>query len=337
MQTSIPIAKQSFVFASKRKKNSPSEDILLQNELSSLPEKLTNIGELIQSSTSTGSGNFTELAHAINNLKEVLTEKLDTIISLLKTRKNVPTTSESSQRNQQANDTIDQLRNLKNARNSSVYKLSYNKTHCEIYSNGLNEHPTLVPKKLHEVINNRDSQDIQELKNRRTIRKVEDEIEMLRYHASIHESKVYSIDKKAEEILNIISNPEEKTRTSYKWRQLITMGQETIENKWKEKKIFLQSDKHMIALGTKLRPQMYRNEHNTQKQFYNRGWPSQDTNSKNCWATTQSPLKLQRDNKPIHSTNAQDVDMDGDWTFVTHQKNLRHLERSPRLHQQHRK
>lgn len=322
MQTNIPIAKQPFIVASKRKKNSPPEETVLQHEISSLPQKLSDISEMIQSSANFDDGKIMDLTHAIDNLTKVLSEKLDTIIDLLKTSKSLPSANYKNVTNHQPIGTLEKLRDLKNARNSSVYKLSYNKTHCEVYSSGLIQNPTLVPKKLHEPIGIRDSYEIQELKNKRTVRKIEDEIELLRYHSKIHDSKIASIDKKAEEVINNILNAEERNRTTQKWRQLISLSQETIEKKWIEKKIFLQSDKHMIALGTKRRMSHHHNE------------PGLITNLQDHRTIARAPINLWQRNTTTHSVNAQDVDMESDWTVVQNQKNSRRFQGSTRLNQQ---
>lgn len=324
MHTGIPIAKEPFSTALKRKKDSSkdssTDDQLFQQDLLTLPQKLSNIEDLIQSNRLCDNEKFNDLLSAVSNLTKVVSEKLDTIISLLKT----PTKSYSDNivtKTVPDNSTVlEKLRDLKNARNSSAYKLSYNNSHKEIYSSGLAQTPQLVPRKLHEIINSRDSEEMQRLKKRRTIRKVEDEIETLSYHAKIHESKIMSIDVKANNLLNTIQNDEERSRISKKWRQLITFGQEAIEIKWKQKRIFLQSDKHLIALGNKYR--------DTGFSFASNGLP-------------QTKDRVIQDNHAIYyqpsqqssSATPQDVDMDAEWTEVRNSKNGRRQQRSPRLNQ----
>lgn len=331
MQTNIPIAKQPFTTASKRKKDScSSDDQFLLQELSSLPQKLSNIESLIKTDCSCNTETSNKLIVAVDNLSKLISDKLDTIILLLSKPSKVTNECLTSIPKQQTNTVLEKLRDLKNARSSSVYKLSYNNTHREIYSNGLLQTPQLVPRKLHEIVNFRDNNDVQELKKKRTVRRVEDEIETLSYHAKIHESKIASIDMKANDILKNISDCDERTRVSCKWRQLVSFGQESIENKWEQKRIFLQSDKHLIALGSK---QL------ATSSFYSNESPQQRNHHSQF--ISNEPLKLPRQHyetqsREEHATlTPQDVDMDSGWTTVQHSKNWQRQQRSPRLNQQH--
>lgn len=332
MQTNIPIAKQPFIVASKRKKNSPPEETILQQDICLLPQKLNDISEMIQSNSTFDNEKITNLTQAIDNLASVLTNKLDTIIDLLKSRQPTPLASSTTAVNLQPIGTLEKLRDLKNARNSSVYKLSYNKTHSEVYTNGLKQNPILVPKKLCETIGVRDPGEMQDIKNKRTIRKVEDEIEMLQYHSKIHESKIASMDKKAEELINNISNVEEKNRTYQKWRQLISLGQENIEKKWSQKKIFLQSDKHIIALGTRHRVQQHYDEHNKPRQSFNDFSSNLLANQSYSRVASETTSNVQHCRTSCMD-NLPDVDMESEWTVVQNPKNSQRLQGSPRLNQ----
>lgn len=331
MQTSIPVAKQPFATASKRKKDSSHDDQFLQQELLSLPEKLADIESLIQTNRDSNDESFNELISAVNNLTKVVSEKLDTIILLLKSPNKNTSVKDATVTSPQTNTVLEKLRDLKNARNSSVYKLSYNNTHKDIYSNGLLQNPQLVPRKLHETINARDSDEMLQLKKKRTVRKIEDELETLSYHAKIHESKIISIDSKAHELLENISNLEERNRVANKWRHLVAFGQEAIEKKWQAKRVFLLSDKHLIALGNKQREtSSFFNSNSRQRSLCR-------YNQENCdksWKTTVQPSSHQNQME-ASSFSQQDVDMDSEWTVVRNSKNSLHQQRSPRLHQQH--
>lgn len=335
MQTNIPIAKQPFAIGSKRKKDSSCEEQVLQLELSSLPQKLNDIGNMMQTVATLDNNTATDLTNAINSLAKVLNDKLDTIISLLQTgrekNKNVDEISFNAR-----NTTLEKLRDLKNARSSSVYKLSYNKTHSEVYSNGLTQTPKLVPKKLHEFIHFRDTEDMEELKKKRTVRRIEDEIENLRYHSKIHENKILSIDKKANEILDNILPVEERSRMASKWRQLTSIGQETIERKWKHKQIFLQSDQHMTTLGTKHRQQNSFANGTTGEQTISRDKHCSSTAPLNCWTKPLQPNFSQQREQSTDTYSPGDIEMESPWTLVRNpQKNFQRQQRSPRLNQQH--
>lgn len=319
MQTNIPISKQPF--AVKRKKESNSEDSTLLQELTSLPEKLASATNGIQTSLLSNCDRTNELTTAINNLSQMLSQKLDKIIELLTTPKPLPNVDCPKIPNAETSKIVENLCVLKNARNSSVYKLNYNVTHSEVYQAGLSTTPVLIPKKLHEAINNNEAEELKNLKMKRSVRKVEDEIERLSYHSKVQESKIASIDKKARNLLASIESPEERKQVTKKYEHLISLAQESIENKWAKKRQFLQSHEHLIALGIK---------HNSKSQaFESTRTPVESSAQRQYHLLRESNSQYTRAAAPVSS---HDVDMDeSEWTHVTYQKNRDFPKRSPRL------
>lgn len=206
----------------------------------------------------TSMAQFTEqisnnLCSAITTLTNTMNEKFDKIISLLENTSN--STQNAMEVPVPQTNSIDsaamlsELRNLKNARNESLFKLAHNITHAQVYSNGLEQTPQLVPKKLHEPVLHTDSDELKEMKNRRTLRNVEDEIEKLNYHKKIQQNKIAVIDAKAKTVIQSITDTSAQAHILANWNAITKRGEESIENKMQKKRQFLEGDNHMVELG----------------------------------------------------------------------------------------
>ena len=161
-----------------------------------------------------------------------LSAKLDRIICLLESNngyaQNIGNTTYSqavqkniSSINHENNSSLmDKLRDLKNARGDSIWKREYNKRHAAIYSNGLQQQPQQIPKKLHEPINYNEPDELKTIKVRRSLRKVEDEIEKLQYHQKIHEEKIRRIDLRAHDLMNEILDNANKNKVQDNWNTI---------------------------------------------------------------------------------------------------------------------
>ena len=314
------------------------------------------------------------LASSINKLSTVLSTKLDKIILLLENRSSVPSTTldvnnAAATSYFNVDKTVEQLCNLKNLRKESVYKIAYNDNHAEIYRLGLLEEPKKVPHKLHERIHKSDPDTLKEIKIKKTIHNVNSEIEELLYHKSIHENKVCAIDRKAVFLIDAIPSEEIRNKTREKWNLLIRYGEENVQKAWLKKREFLQSDKHLIVVGTcattnKPAFKQYENRNSAQRiqnnniprsnitkntiVFENKKYNDNDTlqnNARRDCETTQS--NACRQNKHSNNLSYSEVtrnnyeainhdDNNSPWTLVSHrQKNFRSQPSHSRLKQFH--
>ena len=110
-----------------------------------------------------------------------------------------------------------------------------------------------MPRKKHEIIHQADSAALKEIKIKKTLHNVESEIEELLYHKSIHENKVSSIDTKAMSLIDSISNEEVRNKTRDKWFFLVKAGEASVQKSWLKKRTFIESDKHLIVLGSSVK------------------------------------------------------------------------------------
>ena len=293
------------------------------------------------------------LANSINNLSAVLSTKLDKIILLLEngssvhsTTLNVNNTAVTSSFSMDK--TVEQLCALKNVRKESVYKIAYNANHAEIYRLGLLEEPKKVPHNLHETIHKNDPDTLKEIKVKKTIHNVNSEIEELLYHKSIHENKVCTIDRKAVAIIDSIPSEEIRNKTREKWNLLIRFGEENVQKAWLKKREFLQSDKHLIVLGTcktviKPASKQYENRSYVQRFQSNNNIP-QNNVPRDCDAAKSNACRQTKHSNNLSYSEVtrnnyeaiNDDDNHNPWTLVSHrQKNFRSQPSHSRLKQFH--
>jgi hypothetical protein len=201
---------------------------------------------------------------ALNNLSSIVASKMDRLIQVIETQHNFGAMSNQMEVN--IPHSIDpeteyitfreKLRQLKEDRNNSFYKISYNKTHADIYKNGLINSPQSVPNKYHAQFYEDDEIAQRESKKNLTIAKIEYEIGEHLRHCSIHENKLKMVDEKVVQVLANVQNNDVKERLSKNWAMIIQRSEEIIKKKWETKTEFLKST-HMVELGSITKRPMY--------------------------------------------------------------------------------
>lgn len=196
------------------------------------------------------------LVECFNNMNKTICEKLDKIINLMEHPKNdtnftsniIESTVSEIAKGQ--HNIVSKLAELKSARNDSYFKMVMNEKRSEVYAEGLAANPLKVPRKLHETINRSDDPNIVELKKNMTIKRVENEIQKLTIHRTIHENKVKKIEEQAINLISELEDAAYQTTLKEKWDSITSFASEGIVNKWIQRANFLRSDQHMVALGT---------------------------------------------------------------------------------------
>ena len=203
-----------------------------------------------------------DIVDSINNLSNGICSRLDKIIYLLETDRQKADFNTDKKVNNAHNEIVTSSRNnnigvlkelkdLKNKRNEHYYSYKMNVTKMSVYEENLNSDPIRIPIKLHEKIDHNEHENIKNIKINLSKEKVKSEIEKHRINAKVHEDKIRNIENSAKEKINSIKDKKLKTSCQNNWNNITKYGDISVNRKWERKREELNSDNHLVILGSK--------------------------------------------------------------------------------------
>ncbi len=187
-------------------------------EMSAVVDKLTSISDAFANLPSSLAE---PIVKSLNELKSAICEKLDTIIALVSSTTPAVTDMDTSEnfapKKPTTPDFMPKLMEFKNIRSDAHYKMASNKCRADCYEDCLARNPVEIPRKLHEYMDDRESDEIKEHKKTISVQNVQNEINKLRLHEKINRNRVQKFDELALLVIEKITDPASKDFTAEKY------------------------------------------------------------------------------------------------------------------------
>ncbi len=144
------------------------------------------------------------------------------------------------------------LNNKLKARNDYNYKLTRCLELTKLYTEGLNEEPSYIPKQFRESKPHKMSKEEEIIYTNLSTQKLQAEIQVLQIRANTNREKVEQIDSQVKDFfISNVDNPAVLEELNNKWELNINADEEKVINSWKKKindeRKIIQKDKASIA------------------------------------------------------------------------------------------
>ena len=199
--------------------------------------------------------NNSDLEESIKNLHSMVSEKLDTIIFLLRSFKGDQTTNYPSTSNHTKSYYSKSI-DFQLDKYCSDYKDTYfchlrHADIAEIYDNNLKSEPIKVPHKFHVKISKLDSNEIIQNKKELCLMKVNNEINKLKILSNQEKVRMNEIENKVNSLC-VSQKTEDEIRA--KWNKMKEAAILKCERSWETKRNFFYSDKHLMLIEEYFKP-----------------------------------------------------------------------------------